>query len=179
MAKRRNKDKEIEELKARNEYLENKSRILSSWRGLSTKNMLVLSLLWVFLIILVMLLFSIFLINTTKNPISSYSDYERITGALDGRMWKVSESTKKSLSSLFPPSSGIAKSVKDGENLSLIIYADNNDKTKINFSYKEGRILSFYSGRVMEVEYTETVYGGGRTLSLLYNGGKIVFKEKR
>ena len=55
MAVRRNKDKEIEELKARNEYLENKTRIFSSWQNLGKREKTSLSLLWVFSLVLVVL----------------------------------------------------------------------------------------------------------------------------
>ena len=48
MAVRRNKDKEIEELKARNEYLENKTRILSSWQNIAKREKTSLSLIWIF-----------------------------------------------------------------------------------------------------------------------------------
>ena len=47
MATRRNKDKEIEDLKARNEYLEKKSKIVTTWKDLTKGQRLFLSLILV------------------------------------------------------------------------------------------------------------------------------------
>ena len=57
MTQRRNKDKEIEELKARNTYLENKNRIFSNIGNLSQRKKTILVLIWVFSIIVLALVF--------------------------------------------------------------------------------------------------------------------------
>ena len=179
MAERRNKDKEIEALKARNEYLENKNKLFSSWREMSDKKKLVLALVWVFLLIAISLIITYTIINITKNPLETKEDYERILGTLDGREWKVSESTNKALSSLFPSSKGEASTLKDGDRIIIFVLLTSGDKIRLTFSYKDGRILSIYGAHVLNLEYSETVYGGGRTLTIYYKSEKIVFKEKR
>ena len=97
MTTRRNKDKEIEELKARNTYLENKNKIFTSWNNMSDRERLILVLLWVVVIILIAFIVTLSVTNTTKNPIETKEDYERIIGTLDDRDWKVSERTLRSL----------------------------------------------------------------------------------
>ena len=179
MAERRNKDKEIEELKARNVYLENKNTLFSALKKMSERKRLLLSLLWVIILISISLIIVYSIMRITKNSMETEKDYERIIGTLDNREWKVSDSTNKTLLSLFPSSIGEAYTIKDGDRISLFIPLSSSDKKKISFSYKDGRILSIYGALVLELEYTETVYGGGRTLSLICNSGKIVFKEKR
>ena len=63
MAVRRNK--EIEDLKARNEYLENKTRIFSSWQNLGRREKTSLSLLWVFSLVLVVLAVTLAFLKVT------------------------------------------------------------------------------------------------------------------
>ena len=179
MTQRRNKDKEIEELKARNTYLENKNRIFSNIGNLSQRKKTILVLIWVFSIIVLALVFILSITKVTKNPMDTREDYERIIASLDGREWKVSESTKKSLESLFPSSKGDGETIKKGDGISLLIPLSSKDVYSLTFSYKNGRVLSIFGGEVMYLEYSETVYGGGRTLTLLYGKEKIVFKEKR
>ena len=179
MTQRRNKDKEIEELKARNTYLENKNRIFSYIGNLSQRKKTILVLIWVFSIIVLALVFILSITKVTKNPMDTREDYERIIASLDGREWKVSESTKKSLESLFPSSKGEGETIKKGDGISLLIPLSSKDVYSLTFSYKNGRVLSIFGGEVMYLEYSETVYGGGRTLTLLYGKEKIVFKEKR
>ena len=179
MTQRRNKDKEIEELKARNTYLENKNRIFSNIGNLSQRKKMLLVLTWVFSIIVLALVFILSITKVTKNPMDTREDYERIIASLDGREWKVSESTKKSLESLFPSSKGEGETIKKGDGISLLIPLSSKDVYSLTFSYKNGRVLSIFGGEVMYLEYSETVYGGGRTLTLLYGKEKIVFKEKR
>ena len=82
MATRRNKDKEIEELKARNTYLENKNKIFTSWNNMSDRERLILVLLWVVVIILIAFIITLSVTNTTKNPIETKEDYERINSIL-------------------------------------------------------------------------------------------------
>ena len=74
MATRRNKDKEIEELKARNTYLENKNKIFTSWNNMSDRERLILVLLWVVVIILIAFIITLSVTNTTKNPIETKED---------------------------------------------------------------------------------------------------------
>ena len=102
MAKLRNKDTEIEELKARNIYLENKNKIFTSMKNMSEKNRMFLVILWVMVLILLSIEVTYAITDTTKNPIENEEDYERIIGTIEGREWKVSESTNKSLLSLLP-----------------------------------------------------------------------------
>ena len=179
MTQRRNKDKEIEELKARNTYLENKNRVFSSIGNLSQRKKMLIVLIWVFSIIVLALVFILSITKVTKNPMDTREDYERIIASLDGREWKVSESTKKSLESLFPSSKGEGETIKKGDGISLLVPLSSKDVYSLTFSYKNGRVLSIFGGEVMYLEYSETVYGGGRTLTLLYGKEKIVFKEKR
>ena len=179
MTQRRNKDKEIEELKARNTYLENKNRIFSNIGNLSQRKKMLLVLIWVFSIVVLALVFILSITKVTKNPMDTREDYERIIASLDGREWKVSESTKKSLESLFPSSKGEGETIKKGDGISLLVPLSSKDVHSLTFSYKNGRVLSIFGGEVMYLEYSETVYGGGRTLTLLYGKEKIVFKEKR
>ena len=179
MTQRRNKDKEIEELKARNTYLENKNRIFSYIGNLSQRKKTILVFIWVFSIVVLALVFILSITKVTKNPMDTREDYERIIASLDGREWKVSESTKKSLESLFPSSKGEGETIKKGDGISLLIPLSSKDVYSLTFSYKNGRVLSIFGGEVMYLEYSETVYGGGRTLTLLYGKEKIVFKEKR
>ena len=179
MTNRRNKDKEIEELKARNTYLENKNKIFTSWKNMSDKERLFLVLLWVVVVILLAFMVTLSLTNTTKNPIETKEDYERIIGTLEDREWKVSESTLKNLQTLIPQTKGEASTTIEYDRISLKILIANGDSYTLTFTYRNGRIISLFKGEVIYLEYTETVYGGGRTLTLYYRNEKIVFKEKR
>ena len=179
MTNRRNKDKEIEELKARNTYLENKNKIFTSWKNMSDKERLFLVLLWVVVVILIAFIVTLSLTNTTKNPMETKEDYERIIGTLEDREWKVSESTLKNLQTLIPQTKGEASTALEGDRISLTILLSNGDSYTLTFTYRNGRIISLFKGEVIYLEYTETVYGGGRTLTLYYKNEKIVFKEKR
>ena len=179
MATRRNKDKEIEELKARNTYLENKNKIFTSWKNMSDKERLFLVLLWVVVVILLAFIVTLSVTNTTKNPMETKEDYERIIGTLEDREWKVSESTLKNVQPLIPQTKGEASTALEGDRISLTILLSNGDSYTLTFTYRNGRIISLFKGEVIYLEYTETVYGGGRTLTLYYRNEKIVFKEKR
>ena len=179
MTNRRNKDKEIEELKARNTYLENKNKIFTSWQNMSDKERLFLVLLWVVVIILIAFIVTLSVTNTTKNPMETKEDYERIIGTLEDREWKVSESTLKSIQTLIPQAKGEACTALEGDRISLTILLSNGDSYTLTFTYRNGRIISLFKGEIIYLEYTETVYGGGRTLTLYYRNEKIVFKEKR
>ena len=179
MAKLRNKDTEIEELKARNTYLENKNKIFTSMKDMSEKNRMFLVILWVMVLILLSIMVTYAITDTTKNPIENEEDYERIIGTIEGREWKVSESTNKSLLSLLPKAKGDAFTSLDGDRASLSILLSSGDSYTLTFTYRNGRIVSLFKGELMYLEYTETVYGGGRTLTLFYRNGKVVFKEKR
>lgn len=179
MTNRRNKDKEIEELKARNTYLENKNKIFTSWKNMSDKERLFLVLLWVVVVILIAFMVTLSLTNTTKNPIETKEDYERIIGTLEDREWKVSESTLKNLQTLIPQTKGEASTALEGDRITLTILISNGDSYTLTFTYRNGRIISLFKGEIIYLEYTETVYGGGKTLTLYYRNEKIVFKEKR
>lgn len=179
MTNRRNKDKEIEELKARNTYLENKNKIFTSWKNMSDKERLFLVLLWVVIVILIAFIVTLYLTNTTKNPIETKEDYERIIGTLEDREWKVSESTLKNLQTLIPQTKGEASTALEGDRITLTILISNGDSYTLTFTYRNGRIISLFKGEIIYLEYTETVYGGGKTLTLYYRNEKIVFKEKR
>ena len=179
MTNRRNKDKEIEELKARNTYLENKNKIFTSWKNMSDKERLFLVLLWVVVVILLAFMVTLSLTNTTKNPIETKEDYERIIGTLEDREWKVSESTLKNLQTLIPQTKGEASTALEGDRITLTILISNGDSYTLTFTYRNGRIISLFKGEIIYLEYTETVYGGGKTLTLYYRNEKIVFKEKR
>ena len=179
MTNRRNKDKEIEELKARNTYLENKNKIFTSWKNMSDKERLFLVLLWVVVVILLAFIVTLSVTNTTKNPMETKEDYERIIGTLEDREWKVSESTLKNLQTLIPQTKGEASTALEGDRITLTILISNDDSYTLTFTYRNGRIISLFKGEVIYLEYTETVYGGGRTLTLYYRNEKIVFKEKR
>ena len=179
MTNRRNKDKEIEELKARNTYLENKNKIFTSWKNMSDKERLFLVLLWVVVVILLAFMVTLSLTNTTKNPIETKEDYERIIGTLEDREWKVSESTLKNLQTLIPETKGEASTALEGDRITLTILISNGDSYTLTFTYRNGRIISLFKGEIIYLEYTETVYGGGKTLTLYYRNEKIVFKEKR
>ena len=179
MTNRRNKDKEIEELKARNTYLENKNKIFTSWKNMSDKERLFLVLLWVVVVILLAFIVTLSVTNTTKNPMETKEDYERIIGTLEDREWKVSESTLKNLQTLIPQTKGEASTALEGDRITLTILISNGDSYTLTFTYRNGRIISLFKGEVIYLEYTETVYGGGRTLTLYYRNEKIVFKEKR
>ena len=179
MTNRRNKDKEIEELKARNTYLENKNKIFTSWKNMSDKERLFLVLLWVVVVILIAFIVTLSVTNTTKNPIETKEDYERIIGTLDDREWKVSESTLKNLQTLIPQTKGEASTALEGDRITLTILISNGDSYTLTFTYRNGRIISLFKGEIIYLEYTETVYGGGKTLTLYYRNEKIVFKEKR
>ena len=179
MTTRRNKDKEIEELKARNTYLENKNKIFTSWKNMSDKERLFLVLLWVVVVILIAFMVTLSLTNTTKNPIETKEDYERIIGTLEDREWKVSESTLKNLQTLIPQTKGEASTALEGDRITLTILISNGDSYTLTFTYRNGRIISLFKGEIIYLEYTETVYGGGKTLTLYYRNEKIVFKEKR
>ena len=175
----RNKDKEIEELKARNTYLENKNKIFTSWKNMSDKERLFLVLLWVVVVILLAFIVTLSVTNTTKNPMETKEDYERIIGTLEDREWKVSESTLKNLQTLIPQTKGEASTALEGDKITLTILISNGDSYTLTFTYRNGRIISLFKGEIIYLEYTETVYGGGRTLTLYYRNEKIVFKEKR
>ena len=179
MATRRNKDKEIEELKARNTYLENKNKIFTSWKNMSDKERLFLVLLWVVVVILLAFIVTLSVTNTTKNPMETKEDYERIIGTLEDREWKVSESTLKNLQTLIPQTKGEASTALEGDRITLTILISNGDSYTLTFTYRNGRIISLFKGEIIYLEYTETVYGGGKTLTLYYRNEKIVFKEKR
>ena len=179
MTNRRNKDKEIEELKARNTYLENKNKIFTSWQNMSDKERLFLVLLWVVVVILLAFMVTLSLTNTTKNPMETKEDYERIIGTLEDREWKVSESTLKNLQTLIPQTKGEASTALEGDRITLTILISNGDSYTLTFTYRNGRIISLFKGEIIYLEYTETVYGGGKTLTLYYRNEKIVFKEKR
>ena len=179
MTNRRNKDKEIEELKARNTYLENKNKIFTSWKNMSDKERLFLVLLWVVVVILLAFIVTLSVTNTTKNPMETKEDYERIIGTLEDREWKVSESTLKSIQTLIPQTKGEAITTLKDDRISLSILLSSGDSHNLTFTYRNGRIISLFKGEVIYLEYTETVYGGGRTLTLYYRNEKIVFKEKR
>ena len=179
MTTRRNKDKEIEELKARNTYLENKNKIFTSWKNMSDKERLFLVLLWVVVVILLAFIVTLSVTNTTKNPIETKEDYERIIGTLEDREWKVSESTLKNLQPLIPQTKGEASTALEGDRITLTILISNGDSYTLTFTYRNGRIISLFKGEIIYLEYTETVYGGGKTLTLYYRNEKIVFKEKR
>ena len=179
MTNRRNKDKEIEELKARNTYLENKNKIFTSWKNMSDKERLFLVLLWVVVVILIAFMVTLSLTNTTKNPIETKEDYERIIGTLEDREWKVSESTLKNLQTLITQTKGEASTALEGDRITLTILISNGDSYTLTFTYRNGRIISLFKGEIIYLEYTETVYGGGKTLTLYYRNEKIVFKEKR
>ena len=179
MTNRRNKDKEIEELKARNTYLENKNKIFTSWKNMSDKERLFLVLLWVVVVILLAFIVTLSVTNTTKNPIETKEDYERIIGTLEDREWKVSESTLKNLQTLIPQTKGEASTALEGDRITLTILISNGDSYTLTFTYRNGRIISLFKGEMIYLEYTETVYGGGKTLTLYYRNEKIVFKEKR
>ena len=179
MTNRRNKDKEIEELKARNTYLENKNKIFTSWKNMSDKERLFLVLLWVVVVILIAFMVTLSLTNTTKNPMETKEDYERIIGTLEDREWKVSESTLKNLQTLIPQTKGEASTALEGDRITLTILISNGDSYTLTFTYRNGRIISLFKGEIIYLEYTETVYGGGKTLTLYYRNEKIVFKEKR
>ena len=179
MTNRRNKDKEIEELKARNTYLENKNKIFTSWKNMSDTERLFLVLLWVVVVILLAFMVTLSLTNTTKNPIETKEDYERIIGTLEDREWKVSESTLKNLQTLIPQTKGEASTALEGDRITLTILISNGDSYTLTFTYRNGRIISLFKGEIIYLEYTETVYGGGKTLTLYYRNEKIVFKEKR
>ena len=179
MTNRRNKDKEIEELKARNIYLENKNKIFTSWKNMSDKERLFLVLLWVVVVILLAFIVTLSVTNTTKNPIETKEDYERIIGTLEDREWKVSESTLKNLQTLIPQTKGEASTALEGDRITLTILISNGDSYTLTFTYRNGRIISLFKGEIIYLEYTETVYGGGKTLTLYYRNEKIVFKEKR
>ena len=179
MTNRRNKDKEIEELKARNTYLENKNKIFTSWKNMSDKERLFLVLLWVVVVILIAFIVTLSLTNTTKNPMETKEDYERIIGTLEDREWKVSESTLKNLQTLIPQTKGEASTALEGDRITLTILISNGDSYTLTFTYRNGRIISLFKGEIIYLEYTETVYGGGKTLTLYYRNEKIVFKEKR
>ena len=179
MTNRRNKDKEIEELKARNTYLENKNKIFTSWRNMSDKERLFLVLLWVVVVILLAFIVTLSVTNTTKNPMETKEDYERIIGTLEDREWKVSESTLKNLQTLIPQTKGEASTALEGDRITLTILISNGDSYTLTFTYRNGRIISLFKGEIIYLEYTETVYGGGKTLTLYYRNEKIVFKEKR
>ena len=179
MTNRRNKDKEIEELKARNTYLENKNKIFTSWKNMSDKERLFLVLLWVVVVILLAFIVTLSVTNTTKNPMETKEDYERIIGTLEDREWKVSESTLKNLQTLIPQAKGEASTALEGDRITLTILISNGDSYTLTFTYRNGRIISLFKGEIIYLEYTETVYGGGKTLTLYYRNEKIVFKEKR
>ena len=179
MTNRRNKDKEIEELKARNTYLENKNKIFTSWKNMSDKERLFLVLLWVVVVILLAFIVTLSVTNTTKNPMETKEDYERIIGTLEDREWKVSESTLKNLQPLIPQTKGEASTALEGDRITLTILISNGDSYTLTFTYRNGRIISLFKGEIIYLEYTETVYGGGKTLTLYYRNEKIVFKEKR
>ena len=179
MTNRRNKDKEIEELKARNTYLENKNKIFTSWKNMSDKERLFLVLLWVVVVILIAFIVTLSVTNTTKNPMETKEDYERIIGTLEDREWKVSESTLKNLQTLIPQTKGEASTALEGDRITLTILISNGDSYTLTFTYRNGRIISLFKGEIIYLEYTETVYGGGKTLTLYYRNEKIVFKEKR
>ena len=179
MTNRRNKDKEIEELKARNTYLENKNKIFTSWKNMSDKERLFLVLLWVVVVILLAFMVTLSVTNTTKNPMETKEDYERIIGTLEDREWKVSESTLKNLQTLIPQTKGEASTALEGDRITLTILISNGDSYTLTFTYRNGRIISLFKGEMIYLEYTETVYGGGKTLTLYYRNEKIVFKEKR
>ena len=179
MTNRRNKDKEIEELKARNTYLENKNKIFTSWKNMSDKERLFLVLLWVVVVILIAFMVTLSVTNTTKNPMETKEDYERIIGTLEDREWKVSESTLKNLQTLIPETKGEASTALEGDRITLTILISNGDSYTLTFTYRNGRIISLFKGEIIYLEYTETVYGGGKTLTLYYRNEKIVFKEKR
>ena len=117
--------------------------------------------------------------NTTKNPIETKEDYERIIGTLEDREWKVSESTLKNLQTLIPQTKGEASTALEGDRITLTILISNGDSYTLTFTYRNGRIISLFKGEIIYLEYTETVYGGGKTLTLYYRNEKIVFKEKR
>ena len=179
MTNRRNKDKEIEELKARNTYVENKNKIFTSWKNMSDKERLFLVLLWVVVVILLAFIVTLSVTNTTKNPMETKEDYERIIGTLEDREWKVSESTLKNLQTLIPQTKGEASTALEGDRITLTILISNGDSYTLTFTYRNGRIISLFKGEIIYLEYTETVYGGGKTLTLYYRNEKIVFKEKR
>lgn len=138
-----------------------------------------LVLLWVVVVILLAFIVTLSVTNTTKNPMETKEDYERIIGTLEDREWKVSESTLKNLQTLIPQTKGEASTALEGDRITLTILISNGDSYTLTFTYRNGRIISLFKGEIIYLEYTETVYGGGKTLTLYYRNEKIVFKEKR
>ena len=146
---------------------------------MSYKERLFLVLLWVVVVILLAFIVTLSVTNTTKNPMETKEDYERIIGTLEDREWKVSESTLKNLQTLIPETKGEASTALEGDRITLTILISNGDSYTLTFTYRNGRIISLFKGEIIYLEYTETVYGGGKTLTLYYRNEKIVFKEKR
>ena len=136
-------------------------------------------LLWVVVVILLAFIVTLSVTNTTKNPMETKEDYERIIGTLEDREWKVSESTLKNLQPLIPQTKGEASTALEGDRITLTILISNGDSYTLTFTYRNGRIISLFKGEIIYLEYTETVYGGGKTLTLYYRNEKIVFKEKK
>ena len=146
---------------------------------MSDKERLFLVLLWVVVVILLAFIVTLSVTNTTKNPIETKEDYERIIGTLEDREWKVYESTLKNLQTLITQTKGEASTALEGDRITLTILISNGDSYALTFTYRNARIISLFKGEMIFLEYTETVYGSGKTLTLYYRNEKIVFKEKR
>lgn len=177
MAVRRNKDKEIEDLKARNEYLENKTRIFSSWQNLGKREKTSLSLLWVFSLVLVVLAVTLAFLKVTMAS-EKETDWQKYSSMVDGRRWEASQNDHiEKLQVYFPTFDGTVTTFSTSSSIELILCGSEGDEWFLSFFLREGRMVSFLGSRPIYLRYTESSLGTGRTLSLMVGEDKIVLKE--
>lgn len=179
MTKRRNKDKEIEELKARNEYLENKNRIFSSWRKMGKAEKNALAAYWV--LALVLTVFALIVALLLSPALGEEEvDWAYVSSVVGGRDWEISSSSRSDLLSLYPGSDG-RMSVKAYESISLLVTlsSDSGDSFCFLFQNREGRMTSFWGGELVYLTYSESSTGGGKTIVLTCGKKKLVFREKK
>ena len=177
--KRRNKDKEIEALEARNEYLENKLKAMTSIRTLKKKEKKALALVLSLSILLLVLVFAFAALKSHTISAISEEDYARIISEIDGKKWQCSESTREDMKYLLPSASGIAYSYVEGENLTLRFPSGDNVSSSFVFAFASGRIFTFFRGVSIDLEFSRTVTGGGKTLTLVYGDRKIVLSAQK
>ncbi|MGN1163441.1 MAG: hypothetical protein ACI4S4_01405, partial [Candidatus Ornithospirochaeta sp.] len=172
--KRRNKDKEIEVLTARNEYLENRLKASEAMRAMGEKEKKAIVVVFSIFVIVTALMFALLAAKSHSIAARSADDYRRILTEVDAVKWQCSESTRDNLKFLIPSATGKVYSYREGENLVLHFVSEDNLATSIIFSFRSGMIHAFYRGASIDLEFSRTITGSGKTLGLVFGEKKIV-----
>ena len=176
---RRNKDKEIEVLTARVEYLENRLKAKSAFNSLGERERKAAAIVFSVSVLVFALVFALLAAKSHTISSSSHDDYRRILTEVEDRKWRCSESTMDSLRFLIPSATGKVESRTQGENLVLRFLSQDDFATEVSFSRRDGRIYSFFRGASLELEFSRTVIGSGKTLGIVFGDRKIVLSLEK